>query len=140
MAGAHRIARRDARAGGLCSAATPSWSQGTISVSRQSVKRRISCSDPIAFSSAPTDEHGFLLGWYRAVESEPINFVLRVVLTNLSDEAQRRFGHVRRWDTIGSARHRRRRCLKEVVVHDGFRLEPGRSFGSTLSSLGEVVA
>lgn len=45
------------------------------------------------------DEHDFFQSRYVDESGEPIPIVIRLVLTDLTDEARRRFGlHVRRWD------------------------------------------
>lgn len=51
------------------------------------------------FRRPPIDEHDFLLGHYLDDKNEPIVLRLRAVLTDLSEEEERRFGnHLRRWD------------------------------------------
>lgn len=47
----------------------------------------------------PIDEHDFLLSRYLDNEGKPIEIILRAILTDLSEEEERRFGnHLRRWD------------------------------------------
>lgn len=50
------------------------------------------------------DEHDFFLGQYVEDGSNPREIRIEVVLVELSDEAQRRFGrHIRRWDDVSGA-------------------------------------
>lgn len=45
------------------------------------------------------DEHDFYASTYVAEEGTPVPITIRVILTNLGDEAERRFGpHLRRWN------------------------------------------
>lgn len=50
------------------------------------------------------DEHDFFQSCYVNESGEPIPIVIRLVLTDLSEEALRRFGsHLRRWDEVACA-------------------------------------